>query len=177
VDSQLARSSKFVAMMGALLDRRDPHPFDAEDHTVGDRVALPDSADGSQPATVHKPSGSDVAMAAGSTSFTETDEPGVYTINPTARPRVFAVNLDPAESKTSPMAVETLEQFGCRLVNPSRTRVDRDLLRQMRNAELESRQKLWRWLILAAIGVLIAETLLAGQIKRPRLAHAEVLST
>jgi hypothetical protein len=176
-DSQLARSSKFVAMMAALLDRRDPHPFDAEDHTVGDRVALPASLDDAQATVVHKPAGTDIAMAAGSTSFNDTDEPGVYTINPTASPQLFVVNLDPAESKTSPLAVETLEQFGCRLVNPTRTRVDRELLRQMRNAELESRQKLWRWLILAAIGVLIAETLLAGRIKRPRLAHAEALST
>jgi hypothetical protein len=176
-DSQLARSSKFVALMAALLDRRDPHPFDAEDHTVGDRVALPATTDGTQPTIVHKPAGSDVAMAVGSTSFADTDEPGIYTINPTSRPRLFVVNLDPAESKTSPLAVETLEQFGCRLVNPTRTRVDRELLRQMRNAELESRQKLWRWLILAAIGVLIAETLLAGRNTRPRLAQAEVLST
>ena len=176
-DSQLARSSKFVALMSALLDRRDPHPFDAEDHTVGDRVALPVSVDGSQATIVHKPAGTDISMAAGSTSFAETDEPGVYTINPTAHPRSFVVNLDPAESKTSPLAVETLEQFGCRLVNPTRTRVDRDLLRQMHNAELESRQKLWRWLILGAIGVLIAETWLAGRIKRPRFAHAEALST
>ena len=33
----------------------------------------------------------------------------------------------------------------------------------MYNMELENRQKLWRWLILAAIGVLIVETWLAGR--------------
>ena len=80
----------------------------------------------------------------------------------TAGPRSFAVNLDPSESKTSPLAVETLEQFGCRLVNPTRAQVDREPLRQMQNAELESRQKLWRWLILAAIGVLILGNLAGG---------------
>ena len=48
---------------------------------------------------------------------------------------------------------------------------------KVRNAELEGRQKLWRWLILAAISVLIVETWLAGRIKRPRLAHAEALAT
>jgi hypothetical protein len=83
------------------------------------------------------------------------------------------VDLDPSESKTSPLTVETLEQFGCRLANPSRDRVDRDELRQLQNAELESRQKLWRWLILAAIGVLIVETGLAGMAKRHRPAHAQ----
>ncbi len=49
----------------------------------------------------------------------------------------------------------------------------------MQNAELEGRQKLWRWLILATIGILIVETGLAGRIKRVRPAHtqAEVLSS
>ena len=178
-DSQLARSSKFVPLMSALLDRRDPHPFEAEDHVIGDPVALPASAvvEGSKPLVVHKPAGTVVSLPAGSTSFAEADEPGVYTIDLAAGPRSFVVNLDPAESKIAPLGVETLEQFGCRLVNPSRARVDRALLRQMQNAELEGRQKLWRWLIVAAIGVLIAETWLAGRIKRPRLAHAEALST
>ena len=176
-DSQLARSSKFVPLMSALLDRRDPHPFEAEDHTIGDRVALPASAEESHALVVHKPAGTAVSLPLGSTSFDETNEPGVYTIDLAAGPRSFVVNLDPAESKIAPLGVETLEQFGCRLVNPSRTRIDHALLRQMQNAELESRQKLWRWLIVAAIGVLIAETWLAGRIKRPRLAHAEVLST
>ena len=35
-------------------------------------------------------------------------------------------------------------------------------MRQMQNAELEGRQKLWRPLILAVIAVLIVETWLAG---------------
>jgi hypothetical protein len=125
---------------------------------------------------VHKPSGDRVALPAGSGLFAETDQPGVYTVETPGGPRSFAVNLDPAESKTAPMAVETLEQYGCRLWNPSQMRVDREQLRQMHNAELEGRQKLWRWLILAAIGVLIVETWLAGRIKRPHLAHAEALS-
>ena len=75
--------------------------------------------------------------------------------------------------------METLEQFGCRLANPTRTRVDREHIRQLHNAELEGRQKLWRWLILAAIGVLIVETGLAGRVKRVRPAHpqAEALSS
>ena len=44
----------------------------------------------------------------------------------------------------------------------------------MYNSELENRQKLWRWLILAAIGILILETWLAGRaLDRPRLIPAE----
>ena len=77
--------------------------------------------------------------------------------------RTFAVNIDPLESKTTSMQIETLEQFGCRLADHSPKPLSHADLRQMYNAELENRQKLWRWLILAAIGVLIVETLLAGR--------------
>ena len=119
-DSQLARSSKFVAMMSALLDLRDPHRFEAEDHTIGDRVAMPSLADGTEAMVVHKPEGKVVSMAAGRTFFDETDVPGVYEVETKAGSRSFVVNIDPSESKTSPLAVETLEQFGCRLVNPTR---------------------------------------------------------
>jgi hypothetical protein len=176
-DSQLARSSKFVPLMTALLERRDPRSFDAENHTVGDRVTLPAAREEGKAVVVHQPSGAVVTLPPGSTSFTATDQPGVYTVDLPAGERPFAVNLDPAESKVAPLHAETLEQLGCRLVNPTRERADRELLRQMHNAELEGRQKLWRWLILAAISVLIVETWLAGRIKRPRLALAEALSS
>jgi Aerotolerance regulator N-terminal len=172
-DSQFARSSKFVPMMMALLDRHDPRPFDTEEHTVGDRIPVAPSPDKSRGLTVHKPSGAAVAMVPGATAFDQTDEPGIYTIDTADGPRSFVVDLDPTESKTSPLPVETLEQFGCRLANATRDRIKQDELRQLHNAELESRQKLWRWLILAAIGVLIVETGLAGMTKRFRPVHAQ----
>jgi hypothetical protein len=173
IDSQLARSSKFVPLMMALLDRHDPRPFDIEEHAIGDRIALTPSPDRTKGLMVHKPSGAVVALAPAATAFDQTDEPGIYTVDTADGPRSFVVDLDPSESKTSALNLETLEQFGCRLANPTRDRINRDELRQLHNAELESRQKLWRWLILAAIGVLIVETGLAGRIKRSRPIHAQ----
>jgi hypothetical protein len=175
-DSQLARSSKFVPLMSALLDLRDPRSVDGPNHTVGDRVALPSAKDPGAPIVVHKPDGVVVSLPPGSTLFAGADQPGVYTIDTPDGPSPFAVNLDPAESRVSPLSIETLEQLGCRLVSPTRKLIDREQLRQLQNAELEGRQKLWRWLILLAIGVLIVETFVAGRIKRLRLAPAEALS-
>ena len=43
-----------------------------------------------------------------------------------------------------------------------------DRARQLQNQELEGRQKLWRWLIVAAVGLLVFETLLAGRLARER---------
>jgi hypothetical protein len=178
-DSQLARSSKFVPLMMALLDRHDPRPFDAQEHTVGDPIALPAPKDPARGLLVHKPSGATVSMATGASAFDQADEPGIYTVDGSDGPRSFVVNLDPSESKTAASNVETLEQFGCRLANPTRKSMDREHIRQLHNAELEGRQKLWRWLILGTIGILIVETGLAGRIKRVRPAHtqAEALSS
>ena len=165
-DSQLARSSKFVPLISGLLEVWSPRPFDTANHRVGETVTLPAGEDARlmQGPVVHKPDGTIVRLARGSTTFSETDQPGVYTIDsatdPAAASRSFVVNLDALESKTSPLHVETLEQFGCRLANssPARKLADQEQRRQMQNAELENRQKIWRWLILATIGVLIVET-------------------
>jgi hypothetical protein len=176
-DSQLARSSKFVPLMSALLEGRDLRPFDAESHLVNDRVPLPAAEGAARGLTVHKPDGTTATAGPGGAPFSGADQPGVYTVDTPAGARSFAVNLDPSESKTSPLHVETLEQFGCRLANASREAVDREHLRQMHNAELEGRQKVWRWLIVAAVGVLIVETCLAGRLGRARPARAEALAT
>ncbi|MEI9893718.1 MAG: hypothetical protein WDN28_07405 [Chthoniobacter sp.] len=38
---------------------------------------------------------------------------------------------------------------------------------QAQAVEIENRQKLWRWLLVAALGVLLLETLFAGKLSRP----------
>lgn len=174
-DSQLARSSKFVPLMSALLEVGEARPPARSIHLVHDRVPLPTSVTegATKGLVVRTPGGGTVATAVGSTAFAATDQPGVYTIETAAGPREFAVNLDPMESKTTPLHVETLEQFGCRLADRDAATVDREHLRQLQNAELEGRQKLWRWLIVAAIGILIVETWLAGRQTALRPARAE----
>ncbi len=177
-DSQLARSSKFVPLMSALLESPNPRPVVAANQRVGDRVPLPATDDAIKSTTVRKPDGTSVTIARQAAFFDETDQPGLYTLDTTAGATSFAVNLDPLESKTTPLPVETIEQFGVRLANHSRKTFDREQLRQMYNAELEGRQKLWRWLILAVIGILIFETWLAGRtINGPRSIRAEALTT
>jgi len=161
-DSQLARSSKFMPLMSALLEGPNAGPDLSADWLVQNRVPLPEGA-----LAVRKPDGSTIRLAPGASTFSETDLPGIYTIETAKGLREFAVNLDPLESKTAPLNVETLEQFGCRLTRTAQPLAnERELTRQMQNAELEGRQKLWRPLILAVISVLILETWLAGWLGR-----------
>ncbi|MFO0952791.1 MAG: hypothetical protein U0835_16905 [Isosphaeraceae bacterium] len=134
----------------------------------GDRSLIPPADDPKAALGLRKPDGTTEKLDPASGRSPARTGPG-YTRNPAGR--AFAVNLDPA--RPTPLATETLEQYGCRLAKPAQNEPDPDQLRQMRNAELEGRQKLWRWVILAAVGVLLTETLLAGRLDRGRPARAE----
>jgi hypothetical protein len=115
--------------------------------------------------TVRKPDGTEVPTPAGG-SFKETDQPGVYQVMPgTLR---FVVNLTPDESKLAPLGTERLSSLGVPLAampKPPSPHALKDAARAQA-AELENRQKLWRWLIVAALVVLLLETLVAGRLTR-----------
>ena len=162
-DSQLARSSKFVPLLLGLLTARSDVDLAAKNHLVFGRVPLPEETSEGQDRRVHKPDGTVATLPRGRAAFADTDLPGLYTIEDSSGAHSFAVNVDPLESKTTPMQAELLEQLGCRLADHAPKPLNPGESRQMYNAELENRQKLWRWLILAAFGVLMVETLLAGR--------------
>lgn len=168
-DSQLALSTKFVPLIEGLLRRRDGFTVEAQ-YAVFDPVALPQqAADDVEPRKVTGPDGKVVELAAGAASFDGADQPGVYRLTVKGADVPLAVNLSPDESRTTPVPVEELEQFGAKLgFKPvSDELVQRQ--RQMRVAEWENRQKLWRWLIVGVLGLLAAETALAGQLARRNL--------
>ena len=70
------------------------------------------------------------------------------------------------------MPVEDLERLGVPvkqlLTRPPRA--EEAKRRQLASAELENRQKLWRWLIVLALVVLLAESWLAGRTARTPVA-------
>ncbi len=175
-DSQLARSSKFVPLMTSLLDRRGTVAGEPERYLVGDRVVLNNLGLDSraEPIEIQRPDGSVNRLDAGSAAFAATDTPGIYSAravsSAAAPPRNFAVNLDPSESRTTPLTSESFEQFKIKLAGSAeQARLDAEALRQMQTAELEGRQKLWRWIVLGAIALLIGETWLAGRVDHARL--------
>jgi hypothetical protein len=165
-DSQLALSSKFVPILNAMVEGRDGEA--RPQYLVNDPIPLSAEA----PAggfVVHKPDGAAVPIAEGTRVFTGADQPGIYRLESpgaatggaAAPARRFAVNLSPEESRTAPLDPADLERRGVRL-GSSAPEGEAERRRELRDAELESRQKLWRWLIAGAILVLIAETLCAG---------------
>jgi hypothetical protein len=166
-DSQLARSSKFAPLLAALLPDSGHRTAIAGNHVIGEPISLPIPVPGalksSSEQLVRKPDGTAVKLSPEKSVFSATDAPGVYTLETPDGNRSFTVNLDPMEGKTAALHVETLEQLGCHVASPTGRQTDRDRLRQIHNIELEERQKLWRFLILAVVGVLFVETLVAGR--------------
>ena len=176
VDSQLALSSKFVPLLYSVLDQAGGIKAQVAQYHVGDAIDLstiiPKSS--GTALTIRKPDGNQVQLASGETRFTQTDQPGIYEVQTASAPVKFAVNLDAAESKTAPVPVDELERLGLPMksieATPALVAAKQETLH---NAELEARQKLWRWLIVAALAVLLVETWLAGWITRWSAARAE----
>jgi len=164
-DSQLALSSKFVPLVAAIIDQACGASEGLAGITVGAPATLPDS-ERFPSRIVHKPGGGETKLSEETTSFEETEVPGVYQLGEGETAARFAVNLAASESNTAPLALEQLEQLGVRMgaVPPRQERLDR--IRQQRDTELESRQKIWRWLIACTLGLLVIETMWAGRATR-----------
>jgi hypothetical protein len=161
VDSQLALSSKFVPLLHALLEQSSSLPPQKAQYFIGDEVPLPG---GTQPLTVRKPDGTDAAAAPGA-KFSATDLPGVYAITPGGQR--FVVNLTPDESRLTPLPAERLISLGVPVRSGHETPAEIAKREgQAQAAEIESQQKLWRWLLVAAVGLLLLETLFAGKLSR-----------
>ena len=78
----------------------------------------------------------------------------------------FAVNIDPIESRTAPLASDEFEKLGVPVAQAGEAKIETRRQAQLQNAELENRQKLWRWVLLGTICVLLVETWLAGRTSR-----------
>jgi len=190
-DSDLALSSKFVPLLYCCLEHggasvameRRCFVGDVVDlHTVvdargggaasptlqdeaSDGSAVPSPREGMPPeVSVRRPDGVEVALGVGRTTFAGTDLPGIYVVEGSRG--VFAVNVAATESRTAVMAIEELEKMGVRFeadrAEPTATMKQRQQRASL--AATEQRQKLWRWLLAAALGVLLAETILAGRL-------------
>lgn len=166
-ESQLARSWKFVLLVSALVDGGQGGEIERTTFLVNEPVPLGDRTEAAKPLVVTKPDGSTVSLAADARTFDATEAPGVYSLELADGPQHWAVNLDPPESRTAAVGVETLEQLGCRLVGASPVAQNEAQREQLHDAQLEGRQKFWQWLLVAALGVVVAETWLAGRATRP----------
>ena len=141
-DSQLSVSSKFVPLLWSLLELGGGVAAAPSQWLVGDTAALP------------------VGAADQEVRFTE---PGIRTVAVGERTLRFAVNLEPNESRTAPLAPDELERLGVPVAQTEpKLEPSGDNKIVVQGVEAESRQKLWRWFIAATLAVLLVESALAG---------------
>jgi hypothetical protein len=162
-DSQFALSSKFVPLLWSLLEAAGGTGGFSTQHAVGDPVMLP-AALAAGP--VRGP-GEEVLPVTAGQPFSAASTPGVYTVGTGATALRVAFNVDPAESRTASLGAEELERLGVPVTRASVTPGVPAVPATLLGAEAEGRQKLWRWLVAAALLVLLAETFLAGRAIRP----------
>ena len=102
---------------------------------------------------------------------TEHTAPGFYEVEKNGKPILISVNLAPNESRTSPVDPNIVfTERGIPLAGESDA--DAPALSEasrlrIESEEKEEEQKLWKWLILAALVILLVETVMAGG-RRPR---------
>jgi Aerotolerance regulator N-terminal/von Willebrand factor type A domain len=165
-DSQLAVSSKFPPLLETMLDWSGASaPARFQFHT-GDTIPAPPSA--GERVTWSKPAGGKPIVLPADAPFADTDRPGIYKAAWAGRERLFAVNIPLEESRTAPISQDDLARLGVPLGWDSEqaAAVARVHQQRLQDAELENRQKLWRWLIVAALAVTLGEIVLSGWLAR-----------
>lgn len=168
-DSQFALSSKFVPFLYSILEYNGVLSGQQSQYVVGDRVRIPKAGKSeSGNLQIRKPDNSVIKLETGQEVFEQTDMPGIYTIESELGNQLFAINLPSEECRTAPMPLEEIEQLGVSFEDTSQSAEDK-ILQAKHNSfiKLENEQKLWRWLIIALLFVLILEIWLAGWLTRP----------
>jgi hypothetical protein len=170
-DSDLALSSKFVPLLHSALEYGGRLVRGKSQYAVGD--AVPTSVwtrSGADTLHIRKPDDSAVHLDAAQQTFTQTDLPGIYRVTSSAGTHRFAVNLSARECLTTPMPIEHLENLGISLKWPSHVAGEgiRQTTQRAGPAETESQQKLWRWVIVGTLVLLLIEIWLGGWLTGPR---------
>ena len=165
-DSQLARSpAKFVPLLFTIMELGRTQQMKWH-YTVGQPIPLPPEAK-TTALPLHQPDGKMLNLDQNVQNFTPT-KPGIYTLPSLQPPLYFAVNLPPAESRTAPLEDEAILALNLPILLE-----DQNSSETVKNSEqpvndrvLEDDKKLWQWLILAAILLILIETWLGGWLAR-----------
>lgn len=166
--SQLALSTKFLPLIFSMFDSDTGSIGNGSQPSVGDKTALAPSPT----AEITLPDGNRVAFRNVS-DYPTLDVPGIYSMVDDDSTSLIAVNLDDAESRTETIQDDDLERFGVRLGTTLSSAEELSNQRQLRDRELESRQRLWQWLLVAALVLLGVETFLGGLLSKSRSSQPE----
>lgn len=150
-DSQLALSTKFPPLLHALLSQSPALAVRATRYVIGQPVPLPEGA-----TEVILPDGAKVTVEADRMFVPET--PGLHR----AGEESFTVQIDPAETEITPLSDADLKALGLPLDAAATSAGASAAGGDISDVEQENRQRIGWWLLFAAAGVFLVETLLAS---------------
>lgn len=168
-DSQLALSSKFVPLLYSVLEYGGTLSGLQSQYFTGDSVTIPQSLLSQQESVqIRKPDNSIIEIRENQEVFTQTDLPGIYTFISSGENKSFAVNLPLRESRTDTLQIDDIEGMGILLEQKTNIPIEQTMTAKQHSSftEMESSQKIWRWVIVALLIVTLAEIWLAGRLTR-----------
>ncbi len=160
--SQLALSTKFIPLVFSVFDS-GRRVAGADRYVVGETIDFEPSST----ATITGPAGTAIEYRTAD-DLDGIEQPGIYAYRDAETTHPFAVNLEESESHTESLGDDEMERFGVVLGKNVTTEQALENQRQLRDRELESQQKLWQYLLVAALALLGLETLLGGWWSRTR---------
>lgn len=192
--SQLALSTKFVPLINGLVEIAADLPELDKSYTVGETIVIPRAESSLRRRQMVKPDGTREAIEPDAGVFSETDQPGIYRLITDGRDSssgdsnadadrsgqedvLFAVNVNRSESSTTAIPIEQIEMFSVNVGEQETAASERAQMRSMLDRDIEDRQKIWKWLIVAAILLLMFETWLAARTSsRSKLSDGETVA-
>lgn len=181
-DSQWALSTRFPPMLSSVLEMADPEQSSQPSRTVGDMIR-PEELVNSSSWEIETPlrqimTSAELEDSSGRPTTVVLEQPGRYhltSVGDEPASVTLIATLAPAESRTEALPRGQLQVLGIDANNlksdiaSSAISDDNDETLnpgQLSSTELESRQKLWRWLLLAGLACLLVESVLASIIQR-----------
>ena len=157
-DSQLALSTKFIPLLYSILEFSIGN-LQPEIHYTTDTPI--DLAQFPGTSVITTPDGETVTPAEGQTHFQPT-QPGIHRLQAGEHTHTLAINLPPKESETQPMEEDDLLAL---VKSPSEDSESQTTVASPL-PHIEANQKMWKWFLIAALGILVLETLLAARLTR-----------
>ncbi len=162
-DSQWAVSTKWVPFLEGCLSWAGcalPVPLVA---TVGKPLPWIEDLSADASVWIQEPEGIERGYSAEQFRKFTPQTPGLFRVRHGQQQYWVGVNLDATELRTDPMDPSVFDQLGVRAGHaPDQARLEVEA-RQARDQELERQQRLWRWLLAGAFGLLVLETWLAAR--------------
>jgi von Willebrand factor type A domain/Aerotolerance regulator N-terminal len=167
--SQMGLSSKFVPILMGVLDPTGKTLTAQLTYDVGQAIPVEDLPN----IKVKDADGKPIEVAVTSNAI-QLDKPGLYYLESDDSRRQVVVQIPANESRLTPLDSDIFEQYGIDLGTVQTDAQRKQTARQLQAAELERKQRVWQWLLLAGLIVLALESALAGWFSRRNFAKPSV---